>query len=59
MAEKFALGLLGIFQPRQYTFKQSHGAFSFGVGFGNSTLEDDNPCGYPLTKSVRSIVQRI
>jgi len=48
VTQKFRLGLLGLFQAHQYTFKQPHGAFSVQGEWEYSPLLDYDPCGDPF-----------
>jgi len=55
MGDKLALRFLGLRETTQYTLQQSHGP-SFSVALDNTTLGDEDSCGYPSLKTVRSIV---
>src|SRR5688500_17553572 len=57
MGDKLALRFLGLRETTQYTLQQSHGP-SFSVALDNTTLGDEDSCGYPSLKTVRSIVQK-
>ena len=54
MGDKLALRFLGLRETTQYTLQQSHGP-SFSVALDNTTLGDEDSCGYPSLKTVRSI----
>src|SRR5687768_12527730 len=55
MGDKLALRFLGLRETTQYILQQSHGP-SFSVALDNTTLGDEDSCGYPSLKTVRSIV---
>jgi hypothetical protein len=55
MREKLALRLLGLLETSQYTLEQAHGLPPFAVVVANTTLEDEDPCGYLSAKTVRRI----
>src|SRR5687767_3997375 len=57
MGDKLALRFLGLRETTQYTLQQSHGP-SFSVALDNTTLGDEDSCGYPSLKTVRSIVKK-
>src|SRR5688572_22952327 len=56
MGDKLALRFLGLRETTQYILQQSHGP-SFSVALDNTTLGDEDSCGYPSLKTVRSIVE--
>ena len=56
MGDKLPLRFLGLHETTQYTLEQSHGP-SFSVALDNTTLGDEDSCGYPSLKTVRSIVK--
>ena len=50
MGDKLPLRFLGLRETTQYTLEQSHGP-SFSVALDNTTLGDEDSCGYPLTQN--------
>jgi len=59
MHEKLLLGFLGVLETSEYTLEQSHDVSPFSVALANTTLEDENSCGYLSAKTVRSIATLI
>ena len=55
MGEELPLRFLGVVVARQYTLAQSHRFPLFSVVVANTTLEDEDLCGYLSAKTVRSI----
>src|SRR5215831_7889808 len=58
MGEKLVLRFLGLLELNEYTLEQSHGVSPFSVAMTNTTLEGESACGYPLSKTVRSIEKK-
>jgi hypothetical protein len=55
MGDKLVLRFLGLFEPTQSTLEQSHGAPPVSVACDNTTLMEEDACGYSSIKTVRSI----
>ncbi len=55
MRDKLVLRLLGLFETTQYTLEQSHGVPPVSVAYDNTTLMEEDACGYSSIKTVRSI----
>jgi hypothetical protein len=58
MRHKLLLRLLGLAQRGQYTLSQSHGVPPVSVVSGNTTIEEEDSCGYLSVKTARSIEER-
>ncbi len=53
--DKLVLRFLGLVEPTQYTLEQSHGGPPVSVACDNTTLMEEDACGYSSIKTVRSI----
>src|SRR5688572_8001972 len=58
MRDKFVLRLLGLLETTQYTLEQSHGVPPVSVVCDNTTLMEEDACGYSSIKTVRSIDEK-
>ena len=55
MGDKLMLRFLGLLETTQYTLEQSHGVPPISVAGDNTTLMEEDACGYSSVKTVRSI----
>jgi hypothetical protein len=55
MGDKLVLRFLGLLETSEYTLEQSHGVPPVSVVLDNTTLMEEDACGYSSTKTVRSI----
>jgi hypothetical protein len=55
MSDKLVLRFLGLLETTQYTLEQSHGVPPVSVACDNTTLMEEDACGYSSVKTVRSI----
>src|SRR5262245_10341889 len=55
MGDKLVLRFLGVLETTQDTLKQSHGVPPVSVALDDTTLKEEDSCGYSSVKTVRSI----